>query len=277
MIPEGRAFYKMTGSGNDFVFVDARTDPPGHLEDPSVIRAICSRGTGVGADGIVFLVESEAAAVHMRYFNSDGSLAEMCGNAALCTTRLAVELGLASPDGFVIESDSGLLAARYRDDLPEVDLESVRAVQSDFPVDLKSGEQRAGYAVAGVPHLVVRCEDVGAIDVVGRGRPLRHHRDLPKGANVNFVSRGAPEDSWRIRTYERGVEGETLACGTGAVAAAILLTAWRDATGDVPLVTKSGRTLRVRIAGQEQGLRPSLSGEGRIVFVGRFGEITTRA
>ena len=93
MIPAGRTFYKMSGSGNDFVMVDARTEPPGRLAEPEVVQRICARGTGVGADGIVFLEASDTAAIRLIYLNADGSRADLCGNATLCTTRLAIELG----------------------------------------------------------------------------------------------------------------------------------------------------------------------------------------
>ncbi|MFI5229472.1 MAG: diaminopimelate epimerase, partial [Gemmatimonadales bacterium] len=100
MIPSGRSFFKMSGSGNDFIMVDARSEPPGALADPAVIARLCARGTGVGADGIVFLERSAAAALKLTYLNSDGSPADFCGNATLCTVRLAIELGAAKPDGF---------------------------------------------------------------------------------------------------------------------------------------------------------------------------------
>src|SRR3954463_7766067 len=106
MIPSGRPFYKMSGSGNDFVFVDARTEPRGTLGDAAVIRRICARGTGVGADGIVFLEQVAGADVRLTYINADGSPADFCGNATLCTTRLAAELGMAQPDSVHILTDS---------------------------------------------------------------------------------------------------------------------------------------------------------------------------
>src|SRR3569833_1908269 len=107
MIPTGRQFYKMSGSGNDFVFVDARAEAPGRLLEPAVIQGLCARATGVGADGIAFLERSSKADVRLTYLNADGSRADFCGNATLCTTRLSVELGVAKPAGFRIETDSG--------------------------------------------------------------------------------------------------------------------------------------------------------------------------
>jgi diaminopimelate epimerase len=275
MIPAGRPFYKMSGSGNDFVFVDARTEPRGMLGEVEVIQRVCARGTGVGADGIVFLEPSSGADIRLTYINADGSPADFCGNATLCTTRLATELGVGSPSLLRIETDSGLVSARLREGLPEIDLQPVTDVQTtarDIP--LEAGEEAVGYALVGVPHLVIRCNDVSTVDVVGRGRPLRSHPTLPRGANVNFVARGQ-DGRWRYRTYERGVEAETLACGSGAVATGILLTACGDVPSDRPveIETRSGKLLRVRLERSANSWKPSLSGEGRVVYQGRLSEI----
>ena len=263
----GREFYKMSGSGNDFVMVNAMTGDVGELADPVVIQALCARGTGVGADGIVFLQPSSGADFRMVYLNSDGSRADLCGNASLCSTRLASELGIVTRQEFRIETDAGVLAARVHDGRPEVDLQPVTQVRPDLPFRREPGEHWIGFALAGVPHLTVRCDSVEAIDLIGRGRPLRHDKSLERGANVNFVSR-EDDGAWRIRTYERGVEGETLACGTGAVASAVLLTESGEASSPVRLCTRSGRTLRVRLTRSESGWLPSLSGEARIVYRG---------
>ena len=276
MIPAGRAFYKMSGSGNDFVVVDARIDPPGRLAEPDVISRICARGTGVGADGIVFLEGSDVADVRLVYLNADGSRAEFCGNATLCTTRLATELGAVDPAGLTIETDSGVVAARIRDGLPEIDLPQVDEVNPDVrQIPLDAHELNVGFAMVGVPHLVIRCTDVSTVDVVGRGRPLRSHSSMgDHGANVNFLSK-APGGGWRYRTYERGVEAETLACGSGAVAAAVLLASWHEepGTGSVEIESRSGMTLRVTLKLASRGWLPSLAGEGRVVYTGRLAEI----
>jgi diaminopimelate epimerase len=276
VIPAGRTFYKMSGSGNDFVFVDAREEPPGGLASTASIKAVCARATGIGADGIVFLLPPSAATVRMRYLNSDGSLAALCGNATLCTARLAVELGAARAGDLSIETDSGLVQARFANGQPEIDLQPAEEVNPCFQTAVMAGERRIGFALVGVPHLVLLCDDVGAVDVENRGRQLRHDPNLSHGANVNFVSRAA-DGGWRVRTYERGVEAETLACGTGAVATAVLLKAWGEAGGSVRLETRSGRPLSVRLRPAADGDLPSLSGEARIVFVGKLGELPSSA
>jgi diaminopimelate epimerase len=188
------------------------------------------------------------------------------------SARLATELGIVATPEFRVETDAGILGARILPKGPEVDLQPVTNVRRTLPFRLADGERWMGYAVAGVPHLVVRVEDVATVPVVERGRPLRHEASLPGGANVNFVSRDASA-GWRIRTFERGVEGETLACGTGSVAAAILLREAGEVDDLVALATRSGRTLTVRLTRAGDSWQPSLSGEARLVFQGRFGEL----
>lgn len=272
MIPTGRTFYKMSGSGNDFVMVDARSEPPGALAEPEIIARVCARATGVGADGIVFLERTPAATVRLTYLNADGSRAAFCGNATLCTTRLATELGMTA-GALTIETDAGVLAARMAGGRPEIDLAAVRDVHASYAaVPLGPDDLAVGFAVAGVPHLVIRRPEVESVDVIGRGRPLRHHASLADGANVNFVAPAAA-GRWQMRTYERGVEDETLACGSGAVATAAMLAAWGVAKSPVELVTRSGMILTVRLERRDGHLMPSLAGEGRIVFQGILSEI----
>jgi diaminopimelate epimerase len=277
---DGEPFYKMSGSGNDFVVIDARGAGPGPLEDPRAIRRICARGTGVGADGIVFLEPSTRASVRLRYLNADGSRAAFCGNATLCGTRLGFELGMAKNGALSIETDEGVVQARMRGTDPEIDLEPVVEVRDAVGgIPLESGESRLGFAQVGVPHVVIRCADTRLVDVVGRGRPLRSHRAFPDGANVNFVSEagleGGQSGAWAMRTYERGVEAETLACGSGAVAVAILLATWGEADPGAPIkiLSRSGMALSVRLQRSADSWLPSLSGEGRIVFRGALGEL----
>ena len=282
MISTGRAFYKMSGSGNDFVMVDARTEPPGSLAEPSMVQRVCARATGIGADGIVFLEPSTTAAVKLNYLNADGSPADLCGNATLCTTRLAVELGFVEAAGFGIETPSGIIQARLVGGRPSIDLQPVVDVRGSADgIEPQIGERRVGYATVGVPHIVIRCDDVSTVDVVGRGRRLRHHPTMPNGANVNFVARNGA-GRWRIRTYERGVEAETLACGSGSVATAILLATWSEtatsrAEGEVPapteLETTSGRILSVELRRRADAWMPTLSGEARVVFQGVIAEL----
>lgn len=268
----GRPFWKMSGSGNDFVFFDARRDAPGTLDTRDRIAALCARGTGIGADGVVFLEHAPGVDFGIRYYNSDGTLASLCGNASLCSIRLAAELGIGAGGDLRFLTGAGVLSGRMGERQPEIDLPPVREVLVTVGVAPEPGERRIGFAVAGVPHLVVLVPDVQGVDVVGRGSVLRHHPSLAEGANVNFVS-SEPGGGWAMRTFERGVEAETLACGTGAVSAAELLTSWGEASGEVAVRTRSGRVLTVRQ--REAGGRrmPSLGGEGRVVFRGTLQDI----
>jgi len=229
----------MTGSGNDFVMVDGRHTSPGEWSEAD-IRAVCARGTGVGADGLVFVGPGSAPnAVRMIYFNSDGSRAAMCSNAALCSTCLAARLGLAPKP------------------VP-------RLAASD-------GEQRVALGIVGVPHLVVLVDDVSCVDLEPRGRALRSDPALgPDGANVNFVSPRSSPSEWSMRTYERGVEAETLACGTGAVAAACAVMEWGVGQLPVTIWTRSGRCLEIEAKRLADGSYDEvwLSGEARLVLRG---------
>lgn len=262
-------FWKMSGSGNDFVFFDAREKHLDPLESPAAIRALCARKTGIGADGVVFVVADSAHAFGIRYYNRDGSLAELCGNASLCAVALAREWGLFSDSGKVtFGTTSGPVVGRMRQGVPEIELRMPEECTPEFPEALRNGEWRIGYAKVGVPHLVVFCADVQLVPVRERGRELRSTAHLPAGANVNFVSESG--GGWIVRTFERGVEAETLACGSGAVATASMLKAWGLQNMPVRLRTRSGAFLEVdEVEAQGQPLA-LLRGEGRIVFTGRL-------
>lgn len=269
----GTAIYKMTGSGNDFVMLDARHTTPADWSTDD-IDAVCARGTGIGADGLVFIGPGSApGAVRMIYFNSDGSRAAMCGNAALCSTRLAARLGLAPAEDITLETDAGTYQSRCgsADDRAELHLGPVQAPAPVAGLTPGPGERSISLGTVGVPHLVVLVDDVDRVDVVARGRQLRSDAALgPAGANVNFISAGANSSEWRMRTYERGVEDETLACGTGAVAAACALAEWGLAQPPISVWTRSRRRLEARVRKAAAGVYEDvwLCGEARLVARG---------
>lgn len=266
-MPHDAHLYKMTGSGNDFVFLDGRAAAPAEWPADR-IAAVCDRRIGVGADGLVF-VTPEGDSVRMIYYNADGGRADMCGNAALCSTRFAARLGLAQPDRMELLTDAGTVVSRCvgPDDRAEIGLPSV-ALPVEVPgIERVPGEQWIRFATVGVPHLVVLVDDITAVDVQTRGRELRYHLALgPAGANTNFVARPPAGSPWPIRTYERGVEGETLACGTGTVAAAIALMQAGLAASPADFESWAGFPLRVQaeLGAEATGLR--LEGQGRLVF-----------
>ena len=269
----GLPIHKMTGSGNDFVMVDGRISAPEEWSAAD-IRATCARGTGVGADGVVFLQPGSGPdCVRMIYFNSDGSRAALCGNAALCSTRLAGPLGLATGGSMRLETDAGTYDSRLAavPDRAELQLTPVAAPKELQQINLAAGEHRLALALVGVPHLILSVDDVDQVDLIARGRELRAHPALgPDGANVNFLSPAAGTGEWRMRTYERGVEAETLACGTGSVAAACALDLWGLSRLPTLIHTRSARRLEVRATRRPSGDYGDvwLIGEARIVFRG---------
>ncbi len=269
-----RQFYKMSGSGNDFVFFDMSDGSDPLLENTGAIRALSARGTGVGADGVVFMRPESDSSIAIRYYNSDGSLGELCGNATLCAARLAHEIGLVSATEILIKTDAGIVTARMCDGLPEIDLAPVTEVELDArKIPKLEREKHLGFSRVGVPHIVIVDQDVESAEVLRRGSLIRRDKSLKDGANVNFVSRG-DDEGWMVRTYERGVESETLACGTGAVATAILLVEWGEAVSPVVLRTRSGRDLTVTVHREGQRWQPSLKGSADIVFSGNLRDLS---
>jgi diaminopimelate epimerase len=271
---QGLPIYKMSGSGNDFVFVDGRHSAIADWSREQIAE-LCARGTGVGADGLVFVAPgSGPGAVRMIYYNSDGSHAAMCGNAALCSTRLAAHLGLAGKT-MRLETDAGVYESRVNGAQDRAELHLAPVVEPKEVPKLglmpDVGEKRAALGIVGVPHLVVLVEDVEKIDLLGRGKALRGDKALgAAGANVNFISPGEG-GRWKMRTYERGVEAETLACGTGAVTAGCALASWGLATLPVVFLTRSGRELKVSAKRSGAGAQYDdvwLDGEARMVFRG---------
>lgn len=265
---KGSIVFKMSGSGNDFVFVDGRTSPL-TAWTAERIRAVCARGTGIGADGVVVLEPGTAPGrVRFHFFNNDGSRADMCGNAALCATRLAAWLELAPVQEMVLETDAGDVETRClagEGERAEILLPPVGDITSP-EITLAPGELSIHLTRVGVPHLVVRVGNLAAVPLAKRGSALRSDPKAgPAGANVNFVAVAGSQ--WAMRTFERGVEAETLACGSGAAACAAVLAQnggvefpWdvRSASGAILTVTPAsdGRPLR----------RARLAGEGRLVF-----------
>ena len=276
----GIVFHKLTGSGNDFIAFDGRHVRPADLP-PGAILALCDRRQGVGADGVMLLAPPEEPGTHFAFlfWNRDGSPGPMCGNGALCATRLATVIGLAPGEGAVVfTTESGLhrgwLAGENRSEieLPDCDLPApVPALR------IGPGERSAASCRPSVPHVVLEVDNLDEVDLQTRGPILRHDPALgPDGANVNWVAR-TPDGSWRMRTYERGVEGETLACGTGAIASALALASAGKAKPPVRVWTRSG--LPLDIAWEQEGRRATsirLVGEGRVVFRGILSSLPTQ-
>ena len=272
---DGLVAYKMTGSGNDFVLVDGRIAPPDRW-DSAAIQAVCDRHLGVGADGLVILEPGTGPGkVRFHFFNQDGSRGAMCGNAALCATRLSAQLELAPPTAMVLETDAGPVGSRCLlgdEQRAELELPPPSAIATP-KIPLEAGERSIRLVTVGVPHLVVQVDALRVANLMDRGRALRSHPGCGAGgANVNFIGPGA-SGGWSMRTFERGVEGETLACGTGAVAAAAVLRQMSKVDLPLDIRTASDRTLTVSAQVTRDGIlqRPRLAGEGRLVFQATLG------
>ena len=241
-IPESVPFFKMQGTGNDFVFIDNRSLGLPVEPMPHWARRICRRAFGVGADGLVFLEpapQGAGADYIWHFYNADGSRAEMCGNASRCAARLAVEIGLAGPE-HVLGTDAGPIRARVLDPqgLVKVQLTEPRDMKMDIRLDVPE-EIAVHFVNTGVPHAVLLVDDAKAADVKRLGPAIRFHKAFASaGTNANFVQVTSGK-SMNLRTYERGVEDETLACGTGA-AASLAVTHALGLTGPEAAVTTTG-------------------------------------
>ncbi len=240
-------FWKMHGAGNDFILVDARqlaAIPPRGL-----IAAWCHRRTGVGSDGLILLHTPQAGGhFRMQFFNPDGGEADMCGNGARCAARLACELQLA-PTAMTIETAAGAVQAEMlADGRVRLELPSPRSCRLAGALTLGSGENvHYAFADTGVPHAVIEYEALDDLDIRTLGREIRLHPCFaPQGTNVDFIAVTGP-GSLRIRTYERGVEDETLACGTGIAAAAVTAVLRGRVTSPVTVLTAGGDHLQVGV------------------------------
>jgi diaminopimelate epimerase len=266
-------FWKMTGAGNDFLLGDNRRGRWDGFDLPALARGLCRRALSVGGDGLILIDGSEKADYGLRIFNSDGSPSPMCGNGARCAFRLAQTLGICG-DGAAFEAGGHLLRAEAKPGgAVRVEVPGEAAEPRQVEVDAQGRRVLGMLAEAGVPHFVVFVKDVESIPVAVLGRVLRNAPELgPEGANVDFVSLDGGEP-YALRTYERGVEGETLACGTGATAVAWVLHKLGKAGRDVRLLARSGWELVVEMDPDEApGPIFRLTGEARLVYKGALNE-----
>jgi len=256
-------FQKWQATGNDFVIIDNRNEIFTDLSSSRISR-ICDRNFGVGADGFMFIRNHPEFDFEMKYFNADGIEAEMCGNGARSIIGFAKSLGIitnstnfqaidGAHQGWVLSQDN------YR--IKMVDVKAVRTNKQGIFIN------------TGVPHLVVFTEDPNKIDVLNLGRKIRYSREFaPKGSNVNFIS--YQDNIIKMRTYERGVENETLSCGTGAVAAAIATEYLNNIGKSIYEVETPGSVSPLKVTfkrtGQDQFQEIYLEGEAKMVFEGKI-------
>ena len=240
---KGIPFSKLNGSGNDFLLVDDRAGRMKGVDLPAFVKKVCDRSRSIGADGMIFIEKSRAADFRWNFFNADGSVAEMCGNGGRCAARFAVERRIARRS-LAFETLAGLIRAEVSG--RRVKLQMTRPHGLALGRSLTLGGRKIEYSFldTGVPHAVLFVDDLEKIDLTGVGRGVRTHRVFaPRGTNVDFVS--VRNGVVSVRTYERGVEGETLACGTGAVAAGILAAVHGLARPPVGVLTRGGETLTI--------------------------------
>ncbi|NQU44041.1 diaminopimelate epimerase [bacterium] len=278
-------FWKMTGAGNDFVALsnlDGAIEPDeGRRAD--LIRRLCARRIGVGADGVLILEPSESCDFRMRYYNADGGEAETCGNGARCIARVAKLLDIAG-DRMRFDTSVGPYNAEIFPDSVRVSMGDAfdlrMGIRPDgvaselIPADSVFGrEGTVDFVNSGVPHVVLHVEDLENTPVVALGRVLRYHAAFaPAGTNVDFIQK-LGDSHFAIRTYERGVEDETLACGTGCIASAVIAQRRGLAVSPTRFTTRSGVDLTVHFDPTVTGARQvQLQGEARLVYRGELAE-----
>jgi diaminopimelate epimerase len=260
-------FMKMNGAGNDFVMLDNRR---GEVQlGREQIARLCDRHRGIGADGVLMVEPAtNGADFRMRYYNADGGEAEMCGNGARCFARFADRV--AGPRQRIsFETPAGVIAAALADEGVTLEMSEPRDLRLNLQISALGQDIRCHSVDSGVPHVVIPVEDISRVDVRALGSAVRHHPEFaPRGANVNFLEqRGA--SAIAIRTFERGVEDETLACGTGVVASALLFAATQGAPSPVHVRVKGGDDLQVGFVKEGEHFRNvTLSGPAEFVFEG---------
>jgi diaminopimelate epimerase len=263
-------FWKMNGAGNDFVVLDNREGQ--HALSREQIAALCDRHRGVGADGLLAVEVAQGGAdFRMRYYNADGGEAEMCGNGARCFARFANMLSGWKLASVTFETPAGVIGATFHGDHVRLRMSEPHDWRSGLCLAVEGVELAVESVNTGVPHAVVFVEDLEAVPVREWGAGLRHHEAFaPKGTNANFAKVLAP-GSLAIRTYERGVEDETLACGTGMVACALVHAVQSGCESPVQVRVKGGDTLAVGFVRDGGGFRDvTLTGPADLVFSGEI-------
>ncbi|MDZ7642682.1 MAG: diaminopimelate epimerase [Desulfurivibrio sp.] len=265
-------FTKMSGAGNDFILIDHRRPL---LADTaaaqSFARAVCERKFSVGADGLILLEDSDEADFRWQFFNADGSPAGMCGNGARCAARFAYESGIVDHSRLRFATGAGLIEAEISGTAVLLTMTPPGEWRLNLHLAGPAGEELTLHLVdTGVPHSVLFCDELATVPVKEWGRYFRNHpRFAPAGCNVNFVGRDDTSGRLRLRTYERGVEDETLACGTGAVAAALVAARLGLAVSPTTVVTSGQEELVIHYRGQDEQFQDvRLEGPADFIYQG---------
>src|SRR5438093_3565901 len=260
-------FTKMNGAGNDFILFDNRRGDIDLGRDQ--IAHLCDRHRGIGADGILLLEKpTNRADFRMRYFNADGGEAEMCGNGARCFARFANKIA-AAKGKISFETQAGVISAELKGDLVTLQMTEPNDLQLNVKLSVAAENKTVHFINSGVPHVVILVPKIDDVDVRCEGAAIRYHKMFsPNGANANFIEKRG-SNKIAIRTYERGVEDETLACGTGIVASALIFAAIENTNGPFSVIARGGDELQVGFEKKEEQFRNvTLTGPAEFVFEG---------
>jgi len=265
-------FYKLSGSGNDFIIIDNRSNIIDEDGLTAMIKGVCRRKMSVGADGFILVEDSAGADFKWRFFNSDGSVAEMCGNGARCAARFAHLNGIAGQE-MKFETLAGEVNAKIMGDLVKVQMPDPSDLRIDYILDLEDGPVSVCSVNTGVPHVVLIVEDIENTPVNKMGRAIRYHLDYaPAGTNANFIGI-VSENRVAIRTYERGVEDETFACGTGSIAGALVASIKFGIVSPAEMLTRGGECLYVHFKKGDKSFSDIyLEGDARVIYKGELQE-----
>ncbi|HQC42271.1 MAG TPA: diaminopimelate epimerase [Verrucomicrobiota bacterium] len=263
-------FTKMNGAGNDFVLIDNRDRKLSLL--PEQIVGLCNRQKAIGADGLILLENSSngKADFAWKFYNSDGSEAEMCGNGARCFARFIRQV-TGRQDQIAFETISGIIHAEFVGHLVRVSLTTPTGLHLGMDLQWEGESRKVHFINTGVPHAVYFVDQLASVPVQKWGASLRYHAQFsPRGTNANFVQ-VLNDHSIRVRTYERGVEGETLACGTGVTAAALITARVFDYPSPVTVTTQGGDQLQVGFTWACENFKDvTLTGPAEVSFTGQI-------
>lgn len=263
-------FAKMSGNGNDFIVMD---NYDGKLKlSAKQIEALCSPKFSIGADGLIMLEKGpKGYDFYMKFYNNDGKEAEMCGNGGRCIARFAFLNGRAKAKMTFMAKDGAHDAEIKKNGEVKLKMINPFDYKKEVKIRLSGSEVKGSFINTGVPHFVIEVKDLAAVKVKHHGKEIRFHTSFaPKGTNVNFIERTAP-DVYSIRTYERGVEDETFACGTGATAAGITQYLNGKAKSPVSLNTRGGLLKIYFKEENKQIVDVHLEGNARVVATGIVG------
>ena len=265
-------FYKMSGSGNDFILIDNLNGALAADEWVSLVPRLCARKGAVGADGLIIIEKSERADFRWRFFNADGSEVDMCGNGGRCAARFALIKQIA-PAQMSFETGAGIIDATVSGETVKLRLTDPREAALDYELETAVGMLTVSSINTGVPHVVHFVDDLEHFDVFRTGSMIRYHEHYrPAGTNANFV-RVLDGHAIQVRTYERGVEGETLACGTGSAASALIGDRRGLVSSPVEVLVQSGERLKIYFDRTEAGYRNVyLEGAAKVVYQGLLWE-----